>query len=559
MKQLTTVLTIAAIALLSGTAFAQLDIAILDDFEDGDGTNLFGGKWKFGNDHWAPEGQEGGNSQVLSAKNPDAQWLEYAGDYGGGYGGSAEACLLRYRLGDRPDPWGHNKVSVKTSLTPSEYGELDISSSAGIIFHAKASQQTTIRVEIATGNVTDFAYNYTDISVGTEWQLYELQWSSFQKPDYTQNENALDLSRAQYVSWKISKGTNTSIDPSFSMEGELWLDDVKIAGYDFVPGCVACVSEPGTPPEPAALVIDFEWEAPLELTNELGKGSWGEAIQDPTGAAEPTTLANGGVQTSGVGYDGTDGVMMEFILGEGWKYEGTYDAKPKVKYVVELHSEDSAAASQGSRGVYFDYKTTGDADRVKFEIGTVKIYQQSEIAYPSAIVPGTEGEWKGAFIPWDTLAMPNWGKPADEFDASGIRELSFTVEGSKGDAGSIALDNIHIVGVDTLTLAPKANLLPARGIAGGGPNASPLRVARIGDKLHVSLNAARPPVAATAAIYDCRGRMALRTPLSRPATRGGWIMGIEPLEAAGRYTLVVRTRDARGRRASFTRSLTTVR
>ncbi len=525
------------------------DVSLVDNLEDGNGTNEFGGKWRFGDDSWAPEGEVGGNSLVLSAKDPQAEWISYDGNYGGGYN-SQEAALLHYRLGDRPNPFGQNNVSIKTGFAEEEYGTLDMSGSIGFSFYAKADQSTTVKVSVASANITDWAFSYTDITVGTEWRLYEIPWSELQMPDYTENPKPFDPSQAQYIEWKVSKGSNTLANPSFNREGKLWIDDVVVVGYRFVPGCTECLGMPGSPPEPSVNVINFEFEHPYELTNDLGLGTWGYASQDPNGGVEPTVLTSDSVVIAGSGYAGTNGMMTSFTFGDPWKYGGQWDARPAVKYHCDLAKKDDAgeldsvAFAQGASALYFDYMTSGDVKSVRVEFATLKIYQESEIALPSAVVPGTEGEWKSATITWDKIKMPYWGvgpMGAETFNINGMRYLEWIVEGNKGQSGSFALDNVYLIGLDSLYLMEKEGVPMSTRAHAAASKATGSTLTRTAGKATLIIASGLQP--RTVSLLDMRGRVVSNQAVPHTARTVSMNLRTMP---AGAYLLVLDARRANG-------------
>ncbi|MFW6255105.1 MAG: hypothetical protein ACOC41_09285, partial [Chitinivibrionales bacterium] len=85
----------ATALLLPVSLFAQT--AVLDDFEDGDNGNEFGGYWYF-----YADAENDGTSEVLTAEESGSE-LQFVPDedYSPGYDGSEYAAALEFDLDDR--------------------------------------------------------------------------------------------------------------------------------------------------------------------------------------------------------------------------------------------------------------------------------------------------------------------------------------------------------------------------------------------------------------------------------------------------------------------------
>jgi len=118
------------------------------------------------------------------------------------------------------------------------------------------------------------------------------------------------------------------------------------------------------------------------------------------------------------------------------------------------------ADSKKAKGVYFEYMTVGDIERLVLEISDENDVADAE--HPdrkdsrgSGIVyyrnfPPTKNEWKRVYLPFDSLIVhEDWiGYNHIPFNKKKLAKIQWKVQGAKGLSGAFAIDNIAFPDAD---------------------------------------------------------------------------------------------------------------
>jgi hypothetical protein len=434
--------------------------AVVDDLEGGNSINKFGGQWSFSGDFW-----DKGDSKILSAVDTSVAVPFFKGAYGGGYpDGSGNAAKLEFRFGTTrpgtPPNTYDNNVSMNCPLGADD-ALLNLTGGQAISFWAKADQAMQVEAILATANITDYAYYTAMINVTTSWTKFTIKLATgaggLTRRAFGTNK-PLDLTQAQSLGWEVNKGKNPSL-----AGGTLWIDDIVIEGYTFVApeprgSCLAngCIVPAGNAPKPSALLADFEGADPT--LSALGL-PWAFGTTSGTGDGkfssvnEGVDLANFVLAPQGHGYNGGNGGLLGFELGDVWFTPEGYLQLPAA--YLNTTVSDTSLSVPGATGVYFDYKTTGEVDYVDFKVKTTQIHADNIYAVPFTKLKATGGEWKGAWVKWSDFVLPNWGpafKDAEKLMRfTDLVNLEWSVTSAKKNIkGSMAVDNVYITGISEL-------------------------------------------------------------------------------------------------------------
>jgi TolB-like protein len=172
------------------------EIRPLDDFEDGNDSNLFGDKWYVYDDTFI-----GGNSSITIKTNQSP-----------GYDNSANCLFSQYKLGGKGQ---YHFAGFNSVLQPDE-APVDLSDYFGIRFYAKGNGRFGVGLA-TTLTMKEFNFHYTtNMSLYSEWQLYELPFSQFKIRYGTMQK--WDPSQIIKAEWKFD-------DKSYG-KGEIYLDNI---------------------------------------------------------------------------------------------------------------------------------------------------------------------------------------------------------------------------------------------------------------------------------------------------------------------------------------------
>lgn len=463
---LATRITITGLAgLLAAAAQGQ---ALVDDLEGGHSINRFGGMWSFSGDFW-----DKGDSKILSAVDTSLQIPFFKGGYGGGYpDGTGHAAKLHFRFGltkpGTPPNTYDNNVNM-TAPFGADDAVLDLTGAASFSFYAKSDRNLQVEVVLPTLNITDWAYYSAMITATPTWTKHTIKLATgpggLTRRNFGVNK-PLDLAQALGIQWEVNKGKNASVS-----EAILWIDEVYIEGYTYAPGeprgsCIAsgCVTAPGQAPSPSVKLADFEGADPG--ANVLGL-PWNHYSSSPMGEGVRSNEILGGYDaatgllvTAGKGHGGGNGGWLDFALGQTWFTPEGFLMLPTVSLTTQL-TADTGLNVTGSAGLWFLYRTTGDVEYIDLRVRTTQIHADNGYAVPYVKVKGTGGEWKAAQVKWTDFILPNWGPAFREAEKTmvftALLSAEWSVSSARKDAkGSIAIDEIHLLGISALPEKPLA-------------------------------------------------------------------------------------------------------
>jgi hypothetical protein len=459
----------AAIAMIGAGASWAVD-SVLDDLDGGTNQNLFGAYWYFYDDC-----EDGGNSRITSAAQLDEtvcgkgkyEFLPADGEGRGGTGGAR----LAYEFGETEPSCGTactygNMVGIGTMTAP-EGNVLDITGATTITYWAKASAAMTVRVEVATSVVTNFAYHRVEHEITTEWAQYTInlldQGIEFKQPDWCKEKDLVDFdpSKVEKIQWQVS--ADYADNPA---SATLLLDDIVVNDYEFVPAdrCDECLIAAGSwgGAVDGWLLSDFDGR--VAQKNNLGyywycyNDAAGRNVSDPS---EYTNIFGGVTENEldpakpilyveGNGY-AENGAFIEFQLGPSYEQAGNVIlpfAGIGAMLSDNLGTSFYDAVSSGATGIYFDYKTSGSGD-IRLEIKANKEYGNAGIVHYIKL-KGADGEWQGAKVPFSKLMLPDWEDvaliPDKSLKLSALEKVQWAFQSSPGTENSIAIDNVGFIG-----------------------------------------------------------------------------------------------------------------
>ncbi len=203
--------------------------SILDDFERGTATNLYGGIWKAYADR-----DDGGNSSITNGtliadtKNFFTV-LPSEGNYGQGAGG--KVLMMQYEFGStKPrrgkDVWGQT-VGMLTELSSIPDGCRDITGATFFTFRARSSSRVNVTFMVPIATVKDYAFHRVSVTIDTVWTQKAIPISSFRQPSDWGISRTFNLAAAQRLQWEITVDNNSGLKG-----GTLWLDSIEILNYD---------------------------------------------------------------------------------------------------------------------------------------------------------------------------------------------------------------------------------------------------------------------------------------------------------------------------------------
>jgi hypothetical protein len=461
-KKGTAVCLAALCMLLPAALFAQA--TMFDDLEGGTNQNKFLGYWYFYTDS-----DDGGTSAINNAV-PNGTELLFTGAYGDGREGSLHAAVVDYQFGaNKPSCGGTctfgQFVGVGSGFVP-EGEVIDMSTATEITFWMKGSAPMTVRVEIATADILDFAFYRIEADVGLAWAEYTIDFSdfiNFAQPSWGDPADFNPV-QIQKIQWQISAEDD---NPE---TGKLWIDDIEVHGYIWTPPSMCpVIGEAGIGANLGAALSDMEGEEP----NQNAYGEYWYAYNDAEGRVvgpgeftdvfggvvpdpfDPTVID---IKIDGNGYGGTNGAYIQFQLGPTY-VENLETIKPFAG--VGTRTSDNLglgfynATLDNATGIYFDYKTEG-ATWVSFEVKANQEFPNPGIVH-HCLAPGTNGLWKSATVAFADLVLPSWDEvnqlPAAMkiLKTNALEKLQWAVQDEPGIQGSLTVDNVHLIGATSIT------------------------------------------------------------------------------------------------------------
>lgn len=535
---------------LSGGAFGKVALAgvlsavlsvqaqsVLDNFEAGTSQNMF-----LGYSYFYTDAADQGTSKVLSSA-PGATATELLLDsvkaFDVGANSSSKSLKLDFTMGaNKPicGPtctygqmvgFGTQFIAGTDDVTNPK--ALNITGATGISFWAKGSVAMKVRVEITTKGVKDFAFHRGEVTLTTDWAKYTVGLTAglggINQPSWTTTPVPFDPTTVQKLQYQISMEDNTTLTA-----GTMWLDDIVVEGYSWLPPS-ACGADcfPATLPA-AALLGDLEPDAtqtpPVPGTQNRAGGFW--FVYNDVGT-RPVTLQSEfseifeGVTVTDItqpifkvtpakGNAASNGAYIKFTLGPSFP-EGGSVIQPfvgvgtKTSDDFELSSLDLSA----STGLVFDYNTDVGStfNFIRLEVKT----NQTDLGTNKGVVhhvlmPATEGTWKSAYVPWTKLVLPDWQDVPDNtapLKKSGILKFQWAVQNAPGTTGGFAIDNVKVAGMTTI---------PSLGIRNVGRAAKGLKLQQAAGRLDVAFDMPAGLRDAQVSLIDLKGAVVLSRGIS---------------------------------------------
>lgn len=475
-------LTGALAAALSAHGAATA-VSVLDDFEAASNQNKFQGY-----SYFYADAADKGTSQVLSSKaGASATELLVDGTKSFDAGnGSTKSLLLDFKYGaTKPVScggtceygqmvgFGTQLIAGTDPIGGATAGKtLDMTGATAITFSAKASVTMKVRVEITTTDVTDYGFHRGEVTVGTTWgdQVVMLNpgLGGINQPTWALPV-PFNPAKVQKLQFQVSADDNPTLT-----QGKLWLDDIKVVGYTWVPpsACIPCVTAQAN--VTGALLSNLEPDAtvtPARPANQNAAGGFWFVYND-VGSRTVTTQSEYSEIFQGVdltdpkaplfqvspdkGAAGGPGAYIKFTLGPSYtEAAGTAPIMPFVGLGTKTSDalETMAWNATGSTGIAFDYKTDA-ASTFKYVRLEVKTKQTDLGTNPGVVhsvqVPATGGVWKTANIPWNKFSLPDWDEVPNKLapiQTSSIVKLQWAVQDAPGTTGDLAIDNVKVPGL----------------------------------------------------------------------------------------------------------------
>ena len=455
-------------AMLLMASFRLLADALVDDFEGGPtNQDKFGYYWYFYDDH-----KDGGNSTIPGVTKKDTNFI-VAPTAGVGHAG---ACLvLPYSLGPikAGAGAGYNYIGCGAMLA-ANLQSVDLTGAKTVTFWLKGSVATGVDFQLATLDIADFSYWHYIAQVTTSWQQFTVTLAgtglgALARPTWATSTAtfATSLSKVGKLQWQMhtdNVGTNTS--------GTIYLDDVWITGYTFIPFdlCTTCIGAPGSGTGALLSNMDvlpynrnarcYYWYCYNDAAGRgaLSAGQYSAITAGATPGADPTmnTITIG--PTWPKGYLASNGADIQFTLGQTYTNTGSTDViKPFVGIGTNLWDSTTAAVynatADGATGVYFDYMLSGsDTNMVlRCEMYANVLAVAGSVHYIDLPYTGAS-VWKGATVLFSKLVQPKWGTVTPEtFNPTIMKKLQWAVQNSPSTTGELAIDNVYMVGASKIT------------------------------------------------------------------------------------------------------------
>lgn len=185
---------------------------MLDDFEDGDNTNIIGGLFYSDDGNSPDSGGTSANNTVTP--HPDSTFVMAAG----GANSSKYAAKITYTLDQGTLLW-YPHVGFGSRLNTSGP---DLGDATGLSFYHKGR---ACYVQYETSDVKDSAYYYHHVQDHNDWTLVVVALANFKQPTDWGATVPFKPENGTAISWKIEDQDGT--------QNEAWVDDVRITGVEF--------------------------------------------------------------------------------------------------------------------------------------------------------------------------------------------------------------------------------------------------------------------------------------------------------------------------------------
>lgn len=459
---------------IAGTPINEIvdGLYVVDNFEYGNDNSPATGGWNL------YDGAPVGEDPYLQQLN-DAPFIVE-----GGADGSNYSAKLDYVMRDK-NSWAGALHYIDTDYVP-----VDLKYSAGvqITYKGSAFSIRTIANEMHNSHVVS-------VPAADEWTVFFAKWDQFQPMNASVS---LDQADVDGFLIQIGASANESGTLSFDNLSLVYVDNSILNGLitdatEMYEGAVVG-NDPGQYTVSAkddflhaintAKVISEDSdvgyeeysEAYLVLENQISQflmSTEGVLFDDCDDGNEYnkfggkwsvfTDNGNGGLSTVHPDVDMfkmTPKTVDASDYGAGISFvfdKGDYPYAPFVGLATKLTYEGTEFDLSSSHGVEFLYK--GYPCQFSVDLSTTII--DYDVHFVS--VPQTD-EWTKYSFSWSEFGQAGWGKPYP-FDLTKSLFLKFNVLGADGDVGKIMVDDIKLIGLDTVPEPPES--LPVEKVSAG--------------------------------------------------------------------------------------------
>lgn len=477
--------------------------------------------------------------------------------------------------------WGNATpfIGIGTMLNK-DGASVDLSKATHVKFKIRSRvKDLTVRFKIQTYEIDsisnvpgdqldgdEFGYYGTSVPVTVgEWTNANIEISSLDLPGTWAAEIPFNLERATKLAWEVNGEANdaTTVDT-------LDIDDIVIVGegYEFIPRDLwTDVKTVGQMPVSNGWLFgNFDKQPSNETAlktywyayNDANIGGESSVAED-CAELDPETklLTLKWADGSGVNDEGR-GLKVQYKLGKSVmqgdnKVQGfigmganLYDSA-KVKYF----NADSATYN----GIYFQYNTLMDQRYLTLEVSDVndvgdkdnpdrKDTRGSGVVYYRNF-PSTDGEWKAAFIPFDSLVYhDDWsGSKNIPLDKKKLAKIQWKVQGAENSEGIVVLDNI--------VFADKYESAGSNVISRKALKKAEFKTTVLNSRINVTLTSTLTN--GTANLFSSNGSRIAAVPVSKNASFSAKNL------PAGMYFVKVNGIDAHGKAVSMQSPVTLVK
>jgi hypothetical protein len=383
-------------------------------------------------------------------------------------------------------------VGIGTMLA--ENGEsIDISKATALKFkiRSKSGSAMTVRCkiqdlpmdkysEVLTPPSGAFAYFGSDVTVTSEWAEKTIAIpTGFEQPGWAATVTAtgfpttLDLTKATKLAWEVIAKAEVS--------DELMIKGVELVGMDFVSKSIWTHTSAKSPLPAMGQFATFQGTYPAQTPIKPATYwyAYNDAdIQGNSTVTEATASYSEETKKLSLKFgdeSGTDGAgkgaALDFTLGKSVQQNGA-TVQGFVGIGVNVYDSVNAkyfnATDSTIKSIYFHYMLDTDAPYATLEISDVldvadATKPTSKDGRGAGVVwyrnlPKTNGEWVAVEIPFDSLVIHDkWvGAKNTPLDRTKLAKIQWKVQGTEGNKGILAIDNIFFPGAKCWPYEPIA-------------------------------------------------------------------------------------------------------
>jgi hypothetical protein len=321
-------------------------------------------------------------------------------------------------------------------------------------------------VELDAEDNNPFGYYGINVNVNTgTFQEFEINIDAnggdLLTPDWASAALPFNLKRVTKLAWEVNKGVNTT-----TTGDTLDVDAIEIIGFTYNSPRLWKKTVPlSSLPVSSGLFSNFSGTVPQK--NSLNKywyaytdAAIGGSSIISSGASLNTGTSlfelNWEAQTGSSGSD--TGLQIRYKIGDP-VMQGETEVRGFVGFGCNTYDSTSVkywdAKAAGMKNIYFHYITDGDLPYLTLEISdnndvgdkdspTRKDGRGTGVVWYKNF-PNTENKWVAVELPLDSLFINSHWKGAKDtpLDLTKIAKLQWKVQGAKGKAGAVAIDNVY--------------------------------------------------------------------------------------------------------------------